>query len=166
MGRTLSRIDLPNAPTHHLLAGERDQAIRALLEGGHFQPIQGNASAPYSLCLKLEDGRLMIDTAGADGTALPALILSLSPYRRLIRDYMTMIESYETARSQSHPTRLETIDMARRGLHDEGARLLIERLTGKITLDHATARRLFTLICTLTPCQTGGFGCKQRPEIT
>lgn len=168
MGIALSRIDLPDAPRHHPLAGERDQAIRALLEGGRFQPMRGDddSSAPYSLRLGLEDGRLVINMTGTDGVPLPTLILSFSPYRRLIRDYMVMIESYENSRAQGHPTRLETIDMARRGLHDEGARLLMERLEGKISLDHPTARRFFTLICTLAPCQAGGFGCKQRPEIT
>lgn len=148
----LSRIDIPNAPDRHILAGERDHAIRALLEGGRFQPIrEGVPPAPYSLSLRLEDGRLVIDMTGADGAPLPVLILSFSPYRRVIRDYMVMIESYETARTQGQPARLETIDMARRGLHDEGARLLMERLEDKISLDHPTARWLFTLICLLHP---------------
>ena len=80
---------------------------------------------------------------------LPLLALSLQPYRRLIHDYFLMVQGYEESRRSAPPERLEAIDMGRRGLHNEGAELLIERLKGKIDMDFETARRLFTLICVL-----------------
>ena len=75
--------------------------------------------------------------------------LSLSPFRRVIKDYFTLCDSYYAAIRQASPTQIEAIDMGRRGLHNEGSGLLMERLAGKVTLDLDTARRLFTLICAL-----------------
>jgi uncharacterized protein (UPF0262 family) len=124
-------------------------ALKALCEDSVFQPVHANASGPYDLILSIQDGRLVIAMTDGQGNALPTLVLSARPYSRLIRDYFMMIESCETLRRTGAPCQLESVDMARRGLHNEGADLLIERLSGKITLDHPTARRLFTLICAL-----------------
>ena len=91
----------------------------------------------------------MLKADDARGAALPHMVLSLSPYRGLIRDYFMMIESYEKFRSEGRQEKLEPVDMARRGLHDEAAHLMMDRLKDKITMDHLTARRLFTLVCAL-----------------
>jgi uncharacterized protein (UPF0262 family) len=86
---------------------------------------------------------------GDEGAPLLLIGLSLSPFRRVIKDYFTLCDSYYAAIRQASPTQIEAIDMGRRGLHNEGSELLIERLAGKVTLDLDTARRLFTLICAL-----------------
>jgi len=145
----LKSVHLRETENGAALKTEKDLAIKTLAEDSVFQPANTNTPGPYDLSLSIQDGRLVMDIKGADGTSLPALVLSVKPYTRLIRDYFMMIESYETLRRQGTACQLETVDMARRGLHDEGAALLIERLEGKIALDHETARRLFTLICIL-----------------
>jgi uncharacterized protein (UPF0262 family) len=140
-----------DADTHALpdyLAQERDRAVAELIDRGTFQ-LPGNETGPYDVCLSVEDGRLVIRIKDANGADLTAHILSLSPYRRLIADYFMMIESYEAARHGATCGKLEAIDMGRRGVHNEGAELLKTRLTGKIEMDHETARKFFTLICTL-----------------
>lgn len=148
MPSSLRTIILRDPAPQYFLQTERDHALAALRENSLFQP-DSAPPGPYDLTLGIQDGRLVFDIIAADGTTLPTLILSVKPYTRLIRDYFMMIESYETTRQTGDLVRLEAIDMGRRGLHDEGATLLIDRLRGKITLDHATARRLFTLICAL-----------------
>lgn len=145
----LKSVSLEVAGSNATLASEKDHALRTLAEDCVFVPVNQNIPGPYDLSLSIRDGRLVMDMTGNDGTALPSLVLSIKPYSRLVRDYFMIIESYETLRRQGTACQLETVDMARRGLHDEGANLLIERLTDKIQLDHATARRLFTLICIL-----------------
>lgn len=145
----LRTITLHGADPASVLSCEKDHAIKALCDDAVFEPASTSTTGPYDLKLSIHDGRLVIDLTDADGTPLPTLILSMTPYRRLIRDYFMMIESYETTRQTGDLVRLEAIDMGRRGLHDEGATLLIDRLQGKITLDHATARRVFTLLCAL-----------------
>lgn len=135
------------------LAGERDLALKSLAESSVFEPVFAPGRAPvpgpYDLVLSIQDGRLVMDMKAKDGAALPTLVLSVKPYTRLVRDYFMLIESYEKMRLSGTACQLEAVDMGRRGLHDEGANLLIDRLSGKIELDHATARRLFTLICVL-----------------
>ena len=91
----------------------------------------------------------MFSIRNAEDEALPMLVLSLKPYKRLIKDYFMIVRSYDEAVKDGKPSRIEAIDMGRRGLHNEGAELLMERLKDKITMDHDTARRLFTLICVL-----------------
>ena len=127
---------------------EREVAIFDLLERNSFA-LENHAGGPYTLHLSLADNRLVF-TVGDDKRApIVHVMLSLSPFRRLVKDYFLMCESYYQAVKTAPPSRIEAIDMGRRGLHDEGSRLLMERLKGKVLIDIATARRLFTLICAL-----------------
>jgi len=131
---------------------ERRIAIFDLLEGNHFKPLREHAdgyAGPYRLKLSVEEGRLALEIAREDGTALEALILGMARFRRPIRDYFAICDSYFQAIKQASPQTIETIDMARRGVHNEAAELLKEKLEGKIDIDFDTARRLFTLICVL-----------------
>lgn len=146
---SLKSVHLDEADKTPVLRQERELALKSLSEGSRFQPANTDIPGPYDLKLGTHDARLVMQMTGADGAALPALILSLKPYTRLVRDYFMMIESYETMRRGGTADQLEAVDMGRRGLHDEGATLLIERLSGKVSLDHQTARQLFTLICIL-----------------
>lgn len=131
---------------------ERRVAIFDLLEGNLFQPVaaadHGN-HGPYKLLLGVEEGRLSVSIAGADDTPLEQFVLPLAPFRRTIRDYFAICDSYYQAIRQSTPAQIETIDMARRAIHDEAAEALKERLEPKVITDFDTARRLFTLICVL-----------------
>jgi uncharacterized protein (UPF0262 family) len=127
---------------------EREIAIYDLLEANSFAPA-GSPGGPYLLKLGIEETRLAFDIALADGTAHALVQLSLTPLRRAIRDYFLVCENYYKAIRNAPPARIEALDMGRRALHDEGARLLAERLEGKIAVDFDTARRLFTLICVL-----------------
>lgn len=127
---------------------ERKVAIFDLLEDNRFAPV-GSDAGPYALHLAIEDNRLVFDIRTEDETPHGKVILSLSPFRKLIKDYFLICESYYEAIRSASPSKIEAIDMGRRGLHNEGSALLIERLAGKIEIDHATARRLFTLICVL-----------------
>ncbi|MBP5855834.1 UPF0262 family protein [Marivibrio halodurans] len=128
---------------------ERAVAIYDLLDMNRFRPA-GDFTGPYKVVLSIEDGKRLLFTISSEaGGALTAVTLPLSPFRALIRDYFQICESYFDAIKKLSPSQIETIDMARRGLHNEGSDLLIERLREKIELDKATARRLFTLICVL-----------------
>lgn len=131
---------------------ERRIAVFDLLEGNRFAPQRRHAdgyAGPYAVRLRVEDGRLAIDIGRADKTPLESVILGLARFRRPIKDYFAICDSYFQAIKQSTPQQIETVDMARRGLHNEAAELLMERLAGKIDVDFDTARRLFTLICVL-----------------
>ncbi len=130
------------------MAGERDRAIADLIEESLFQPLNDD-NGPYRLDISLQEQRLVLEVKNKDDAALPMLILSMRPYKRLIHDYFLMIESYERVRMEGNIQKLEPIDMARRGLHNEAAEMMRERLADKITIDHNTARRLFTLVCAL-----------------
>ena len=127
---------------------ERAVAIFDLIEENHFAPV-GDYGGPYSLHLGIEENRLVLDIRTEADDPLGKVILALSPFRRVVKDYFTVCESYYQAIKTASPSKIEAIDMGRRGLHDEGAVLLRERLAGKIELDPNTARRLFTLICVL-----------------
>jgi uncharacterized protein (UPF0262 family) len=127
---------------------ERDIAIYDLLEGNSFRP-EGSQGGPYKLVLGVEENRLTFDMALEDGTAHGKVMLSLTPLRRVIKDYFLICESYYKAIRHAPPSQIEALDMGRRGLHNEGSELLRERLKGKIEVDHDTARRIFTLICVL-----------------
>jgi uncharacterized protein (UPF0262 family) len=127
---------------------ERAVAIFDLIEENHFAPV-GDHGGPYSLHLGIEENRLVLDIRTEADEPLGKVILALSPFRRIVKDYFTVCESYYHAIKTASPSQIEAIDMGRRGLHDEGAALLRERLAGKIDLDPNTARRLFTLICVL-----------------
>jgi uncharacterized protein (UPF0262 family) len=131
---------------------ERRIAIFDLIEENSFAPERAypdGYAGPYRIALSVQEGRLQLDIKHEDGTLLETLILGLARFRRPIKDYFAICDSYFQAIRNATPAQIETIDMARRGIHDESARLLIERLEGKIAIDFPTARRLFTLICVL-----------------
>ena len=127
---------------------ERDVAMYDLLESNSFAPA-GSQGGPYRLVLGVEENRLTFDIQLEDSTQHGKVMLSLTPFRRVIKDYFLVCESYYKAIRHAPPSQIEALDMGRRGLHDEGSKLLLERLKGKITIDHDTARRIFTLICVL-----------------
>ena len=127
---------------------ERAIAIYDLLEANRFAPV-GAAGGPFALRLSIQDNRLVFDIRAEDGQPVVAHILSLSPFRRIVRDYFMICESYFQMIRSGSPSRIEAVDMGRRGIHNEGSNILIERLAGKIEVDFDTARRLFTLICVL-----------------
>ena len=127
---------------------EREVAIFDLLERNSFA-LENHDGGPYTLHLSLADNRLVLTVGDASRAPIANVLLSLSPFRRLVKDYFLMCETYYQAVKTAPPSRIEAIDMSRRGLHDEGSRLLMERLKGKVLIDIATARRLFTLICAL-----------------
>ena len=127
---------------------EREVAIFDLLERNSFA-LENHPGGPYTLHLSLADNRLVFTVGDEQRAPIVHVMLSLSPFRRLVKDYFLMCESYYQAVKTAPPSRIEAIDMGRRGLHDEGSRLLMERLKGKVLIDIATARRLFTLICAL-----------------
>ncbi len=127
---------------------ERAVAIYDLLEENYFAPV-GDSSGPYGLHLSIEENRLKFDIRDEADQPLGAIALSLTPFRRLVRDYFTVCESYFDAIKTASPSRIEAIDMGRRGLHNEGSEVLRQRLDGKIEVDFDTARRLFTLVCVL-----------------
>jgi uncharacterized protein (UPF0262 family) len=128
---------------------ERAVAIYDLLEDNTFAPNDEEGQGPFALHLSITGARLAFDIRRADGTPLIAHLLSLTPLRRVVKDYYTVCDSYYTAIRTATPDRIEALDMGRRSLHDEGSKLLMERLSRKVKLDFDTARRLFTLICVL-----------------
>ena len=127
---------------------ERAVAIYDLIEENSFRPAE-DAGGPYALHLSIAENRLVFDIRKADDTPVVAHLLSLTPFRRIVKDYFLICDSYYAAIRTATPDRIEAIDMGRRGLHDEGSRILMERLKGKVEVDFNTARRLFTLICVL-----------------
>jgi len=127
---------------------ERAVAIFDLIEENSFQPVNDSAG-PYRLKLSLAESRLVFAISRENGEAVVTHILSLTPLRRIIKDYYMICESYYDAIRSSTPSQIEAIDMGRRGLHNEGSQTLKDRLNGKIDIDFDTARRLFTLVCVL-----------------
>ena len=127
---------------------ERAVAIYDLIEQNTFAPI-GHEGGPYALHLSLAENRLAFDIRLADGTPVVTHLFSLTPFRRIVKDYFLICDSYYAAIRTATPDRIEAIDMGRRGLHDEGSRILMERFKRKVRVDFDTARRLFTLICVL-----------------
>jgi len=131
---------------------ERRVAIFDLIEENTFKPVRAAAAGhdgPYRLILGVRDGRLQLSIRDSDDAELETLVLGLARFRRPIRDYFAICESYYQAIRKATAAEIETIDMARRGVHNNAAELLLERLEGKVDTDFATARRLFTLICVL-----------------
>jgi uncharacterized protein (UPF0262 family) len=130
---------------------ERRIAIYDLVEDNYFEPQRLAAAdpGPYRVKLRVEEGRLAIDIANEGDVHLETLVLGLARLRRPIRDYFAICDSYYQAIRSATPQQIETIDMARRGIHNQAAELLKERLEGKVEIDFDTARRLFTLICVL-----------------
>lgn len=133
-----------NADIEH----ERATAIADLLEENSFSPASGRRG-PFHLHLAIEENRLNLDIRSAADGSSETVVLPLAPFRRIVKDYFIICESYYEAVRGARLDQVEAIDMGRRGLHNEGSTLLMERLADKAAIDHATARRLFTLICVL-----------------
>ena len=151
----LVRVELTGAShafLSPLIEADRAQAVADLAAENSFAPAVGSGSAepgPFVLHLSIQNGRLLFDIRRADDAPLAGVGLALGPFRGLIKDYQLLVDSHMKAVEEGREQRIQAIDMGRRGLHDEGARLLRERLAGKIAIDFATARRLFTLVCVL-----------------
>ncbi|MEL7029360.1 MAG: UPF0262 family protein [Pseudomonadota bacterium] len=149
--RRISSIELDerslakaNADIEH----ERKVAIFDLLEHNVFEP-KGAPDGPYKLYLSIVDKRLVFDIRTQADDEIGRILLSLTPFRKIIKDYFLLCESYYDAIRNASPAQIETIDMARRAMHNEGSDILVERLDGKVRMDFDTSRRLFTLICIL-----------------
>ena len=136
-----------------LLDADRAQAVADLEFENQFQLCgtseRAAAPGPYVLHLSVQEGRLVFDVRDAADEPLQMLVLALGPFRGLIKDYQLLVDSHMLAVEEGREQRIQAIDMGRRGLHNEGAALLRERLDGKASIDHETARRLFTLVCVL-----------------
>jgi uncharacterized protein (UPF0262 family) len=135
------------------LEADRAQAVADLTAENHFVPLTTKSGTPprgpFVLHLAVQDGRLLFDIRRGNGTRLAVIGLALGPFRRLMKDYQLLLDSHIKAVEEGRAERIQAIDMGRRGLHNEGATLMRERLAGKVTIDFATARRLFTLVCVL-----------------
>ena len=127
---------------------ERKVAVYDLLEDNHFAPV-GDDRGPYTLNLGIEDNRLVFDIRTEGGDKLDRFTLPLNTFRRIVKDYFMICESYFEAIKTATPSQIEAIDMGRRGLHNEGSQTLMDRVAGKSEVDFDTARRLFTLVCVL-----------------
>ena len=127
---------------------ERAVAIDDLIEENSFAPV-GHEGGPYALHLRMADNRLVLDIRLADGTPVVMHLLSLNPFKRVVKDYFLVCDSYYAAIKTATPERIEALDMGRRALHDEGSQLLQERIKHRVVVDFNTARRLFTLVCAL-----------------
>jgi uncharacterized protein (UPF0262 family) len=152
----LSRVVLDGDAPHRLPAfieADRDQAIADLAAGTQFVPLllkPGHSElTSYALHLSIRDGRLVFDIRDDADAQVTAVGLALGPFRRLIKDYHLLVDSYVKAVEEGREARIQAIDMGRRGLHNEGATLMMQRLQSKIAIDFETARRLFTLVCIL-----------------
>ena len=128
---------------------ERKIAIYDLLEQNSFAPVGHEDDGPFSLRLSVTGSRLVFDIRSEDRNPVVAHLFSLSPLRRIVKDYYLICDSYYQAIRTATPDKIEAIDMGRRGVHNEGSRVLMDRLKGKVKVDLDTARRLFTLICVL-----------------
>jgi uncharacterized protein (UPF0262 family) len=127
---------------------ERAVAIYDLIEENSFRPVEHDGG-PYALQLSITENRLCFDIKLADGAPVVTHLLSLTPFRKIVKDYFLICDSYYAAIRAATPDKIEAIDMGRRGLHDEGSHVLMDRLKEKVEVDFGTARRLFTLICVL-----------------
>jgi uncharacterized protein (UPF0262 family) len=127
---------------------ERAVAIFDLLEENHFAP-KSEAEGPFRVSLSVEENRLSLDVRDEHDKPIEKIVLPLAPFRRIVKDYFLVCESYYNAIKRATPSQIEAIDMGRRGLHNEGADLLKERLADKVEIDKQTARRIFTLVCVL-----------------
>jgi uncharacterized protein (UPF0262 family) len=143
-----------------MLGADRARAVADLEAENRFAPIASATgiaglrhadigAGPFGLHLSIQEGRLVFDIRRHDDAPLGTLALALGPFRRLIKDYQLLVDSYMIAVQEGREARIQAIDMGRRGLHNEGADLLARRLEGRVAIDFATARRLFTLVCVL-----------------
>jgi len=149
----LERIELDErslAPATADIEHERKIAVYDLLQENSFRPVADNqepGSGPYALYMSASEGRLIFDIRQTDETPVGQLYLSMAPLRKIIKDYFLLCDSYYDAIRNAAPQQIETIDMARRAMHNEGSELLVSRLEDKVKVDFNTARRLFTLLC-------------------
>ena len=127
---------------------EREVAIFDILDGNSFA-LEGQQSGPYKLHLSLSDDRLQLAVNNEADVSVATHQVPLTPLKRIMKDYFLVCESYYEAVRSAPPNKIQAIDVNRRSLHDDGSKLLVEKLQGKITLDNDTARRLFTLVCAL-----------------
>ena len=151
MEHRLSQITLDEASVvnrSRAIEQEREVAIYDLLDQNLFRP-EGSPGGPYHLTLGVEESRLILDVRHEDGSGEMRLTVSLAPLRKTVKDYFLVCENYYKAIRTAPPYQIESLDMARKALHDEGARELQHRLEGKVETDFDTARRLFTLVCVL-----------------
>jgi uncharacterized protein (UPF0262 family) len=141
-----------------ILEADRAQAVADLTVENRFRPLTlkpgQETCRQFALHLSIQEGRLVFDIrcygdADGEGAPVSAIVLALGPFRGLIKDYQLLVDSHIKAVEEGREARIQAIDMGRRGLHNEGANLMIERLAGKIEIDFETARRLFTLVCVL-----------------
>ena len=152
---TLERVILDSESRGALppfIEADREQAVADLAAANHFRVFGRDGAVtegPYVLHLTITEGRLVFDIRATDDAPLIAIGLALGPFRRLVKDYQMLVDSHIKAVEEGREARIQAIDMGRRGLHDEGATLMTERLAGKIEIDFDTARRLFTLVCVL-----------------
>ena len=149
LDRVILDGDSPNNLSPFIEA-DREQAVADLAAANHFAPLIGTGQpGPYALHLSIQEGRLIFDIRDVPGEPLIVVGLALGPFRRLVKDYQLLVDSYIKAVEEGREQRIQAIDMGRRGLHNEGAELMTQRLAGKIDIDFDTARRLFTLVCVL-----------------
>jgi len=144
---TLDSASIGHGGNHHI-EHEREVAIFDILDGNSFA-IPGRSDGPYKLTLSIEDEKLVFAVDTETESKVFTYPLSLTPFRRIIRDYFLVCDSYYEAIRSAPPARIQAIDIGRRGLHDDGSRVLQEKLAGKIDVDFDTARRLFTLLAAL-----------------
>ncbi len=147
----LTRIVLEGASLHRistLQEADREQAVADLQAQNEFFPA-GHPELQSILHLGINEGRLVFDIRDANDAPVVAVLLAMGPFKMLIKDYQMLLDSYAGAIAEGREAKIQAIDMGRRGLHNEGAELMIERLNGKVAIDFETARRLFTLVCAL-----------------
>ncbi|MGE0417501.1 MAG: UPF0262 family protein [Acetobacteraceae bacterium] len=149
----LERVVLDNDALTGLspfIEADREQAVADLATASHFMPLlHGGAPGPFILHLMIREGRLVFDIRDGADVPLIAIGLALGPFRRMVKDYQLLVDSHIMAVEEGRESRIQAIDMGRRGLHNEGAELMKQRLADKIDIDFDTARRLFTLVCVL-----------------
>ncbi|HEX3576854.1 MAG TPA: UPF0262 family protein [Rhodopila sp.] len=149
----LDRVILDGESPNNLspyIEADREQAVADLAAANHFAPLTGTVRpGPYALHLSIQEGRLIFDVRDLADHPLTAIGLALGPFRRLMKDYQLLVDSHIKAVEEGREQRIQAIDMGRRGLHNEGADLMTQRLADKIEIDFDTARRLFTLVCVL-----------------
>ncbi|MDD2704265.1 MAG: UPF0262 family protein [Acidocella sp.] len=147
----LTQIVLEGESLHRISAlqeADREQAVRDLAVENEFS-LASHPGMQSILHLSIQEGRLVFDIRDAEDKPVLAVMLALGPFKMLIKDYQMLLDSYASAVAEGREARIQAIDMGRRGLHNEGAELMVERLTGKVEIDFPTARRLFTLVCAL-----------------
>jgi uncharacterized protein (UPF0262 family) len=147
----LTRVILDGEALHRispLQQADREQAVHDLTQENEFY-LPGHPHLQSILHLSIQEGRLVLDVRDENDQPIQAVLLALGPFKMLIRDYRMLLDSYASAVAEGREARIQAIDMGRRGLHNEGAELMMRRLAEKVVIDFSTARRLFTLVCAL-----------------